>query len=431
MLMMGRRAALVSAVAAAGLIAGGCGSSKDDGGSGGTGNKALTISAWDTAGAPDPLDKAVADFKAANPGVRVTLNKTPYAQFNQSVRLALGSGRAPDVARLLVGYGESSQVRALADKGLVRDLSGSPWAKDIPKASAFTTNKDGKAYALPVASTTIGVVYDPAALAKAGVQVPTTFDQVLDVCKKVAGSGKVAFAMGAAGESGLPLFAAYALTASTVFADDPEHGAKRLAGEATFAGTPGWKQALDQFVQMKDAGCFDKNAIGVSQESASQQLKRGKALMAISLDLTMPLFTGGDPKSPLKMFPFPGSADAAKVRIPFVAASGLAVPSKAKNPELAQKFIDFYAERALAYSKVDGSIPAIPGKDGQTGLPAYAQALAPFVADGRTAPLPEALWPNPEVRTQLATGLVKLLIGKTQPDEVLAAMDKAWSPAAP
>ena len=49
----------------------------------------------------------------------------------------------------------------LADKGLITDLSGSPWTKLITGPGAAVTDKDGKTYALPVDSTSIGVFHDP------------------------------------------------------------------------------------------------------------------------------------------------------------------------------------------------------------------------------------------------------------------------------
>lgn len=410
---LGVLAACLAAVA-------GCG-----GGGSSSGSGTLTISSYDLGGAPDPLDKAVAGFEKANPGVKVEVKRTAYTQYAQALRQQLGTNQAPDLARAALGYGEASSATALAEKGLLADFGDASWISEIPPAARTSTEYEGGTFAYPVDATAIGIFYLPSALKEAGVTLPKTFTELISTCEG-GGNGKVVFALGANETSGMPLFLLDSLVGSTAFAENPKVGEERLNGEITFAETKGWEEAFEQFAQMNEAGCFDKNAVGISQEQASLELAQGKALMAVSLTVTLPLFQAGNPKEELKMAPFPGSADASMVRVPNGPVDGYVIPKKASDPQLAEEFIEFYAEHRGEYSKVDESIPAIPLGEGEPSVPAYAAELEPFIPD-KAVPLAQNEWPNPEVQVAAAQGLVEILLGQAEPKSVLENMDSVWT----
>jgi raffinose/stachyose/melibiose transport system substrate-binding protein len=64
------------------LLAAGCG------GAGTGSDDELVIAAWDTGQGKDPLDTAAREFEKANAGVKVTVKKTPYVQYSQTLRAA-------------------------------------------------------------------------------------------------------------------------------------------------------------------------------------------------------------------------------------------------------------------------------------------------------------------------------------------------------
>ena len=121
---------------------GGGGSSSDSSG-GGT----LTISSYDLGGAPDPLDKAVAGFEKANPGVKVEVKRTAFTQYAQALRQQLTTNQAPDLARAVLGYGEASSATALAEKGLLADFGDASWIGEIPAAAKSSTEYEGGTFA--------------------------------------------------------------------------------------------------------------------------------------------------------------------------------------------------------------------------------------------------------------------------------------------
>lgn len=426
------RIAACLAAAACALGAAGCGGSDndDDGAttaaaSGGRLAGTLTIAAWETGTPNDPLDVAARDFEAANPGVRVVFRKSPFAQYEQSLRMRLNAGETPDVARTVAAYGGPVTALTLASKNLLTDLSDQPWTRDLPQSVSFTTDLDGRTYAFPVETSALGALHDVDVLRRAGAEVPTTFDEVLELCRRTTGD-TVAYAFGAQQGSAFPAWVGFALAASSAYADDPDWGQQRLDDEVTFADS-GWEQALERYQQMDEAGCFGDDAVGTSLEVAAAALAQGRALFAIAPNSTLPLFLGVNPRARLAMAPFAGAPDPEQVRVPASPAVALVVPRKAGEPELGQAFVEFYAENRLRYNAIDNSIPSLPDADGRLRLPAYAAALAPYFDSGRTTVLADAQWPAPEVRAAYDNGLVQILLGDAAPADVLEAMDAAWT----
>jgi len=414
----------LAALAACVAVAVGCGGGDDGGGSSDSGT--LTISSYDLGGAPDPLDKAIAGFEKENPDVKVEVKRTAFTQYAQALRQQLSTNQAPDLARTALGYGEASSATVLAEKGLLADFGDASWIGEIPDQSKSSTSDESGTFAFPVDSSAIGIFYLPGVLKEAGVELPKTFADVLAACE-AGGGGKVVFALGANETSGMPLFLLDSLVASTAYAEDPEFGEKRLADEVTFADSKGWQEALTQFEEMSEAGCFDKNAVGISQEQASLELSQGKALMAVSLTVTLPLFQAGKPSEELKMAPFPGNVDAAQVRVPNAPVDGYVIPKRGGDPELAEAFIEYYAEHRGEFAQVDESIPAIPLGEGEASVPKYAAELEPFIEAGKVAPFAQNEWPNPEEQVAAAQGLVEIMLGAIEPDDVLAKMDSIWT----
>jgi len=109
--------------------------------------------------------------------------------------------------------------------------------------------------------------------------------------------------------------------------------------------------------------------------------------------------------------------------MPAAAGAGYGVNAKAKNKELALKFVDFVMspEGMNEFAKVQGSIPALP----DTGFsvdPALAEVQT-FIQDNRTVPFMDQLWPNAKVQQTMLTGLQEIFSNQSTPAKLFAAMD--------
>ena len=170
--------ALVAALAVtlAACSSSGSGSGSDAKGSAGP----VTITYWDTSNATNeaPTYQAlVKKFEAANPDIKVNFVNVPFDQAQNKLQTAMGAKGAPDAFRSEVGW-----TSAFAKAGFLEPLDGTPALAD---ASAFQPSLiqqatyEGKVYGAPLVTDTLGLLYNKALFAKAGItKAPTTWDEL-------------------------------------------------------------------------------------------------------------------------------------------------------------------------------------------------------------------------------------------------------------
>jgi len=407
---------LVAAATAATLLAacsGGTNAASDDDG----GSQTLTIASVDQGS----LEPVVEKFKAANPGVEVRFTTSGADQYQQQIRTQLASGTGPDVMSVWPGNGNPGATYVLAKPGYLRDLSDRPWADKYPEAVKTVAQYEGKTYNALFGLNAIGAVYNDQALQKSGLTAPTTWTELLKFCADAKAKGTPAFALGIQ-DNWVTQLVQYALVASVVYPTDPEFDTKMQAGQATFAGSE-WETALDKYLQMNRAGCFQENGLGTSYEASQALVATGKTLGIVQGNWVVALLKEQNPSGTFTLEPLPAIDDTSKILMPAAAGAGYGVNAKAKNEELALKFVDFVMspEGMTEFVKAQGSIPTLPDT-GHSIDPSLAQ-VETFIKANRTVPFMDQLWPNAKVQQTMLSGLQEIFSGQSTPAELFAAMD--------
>ncbi|WP_433788689.1 ABC transporter substrate-binding protein [Actinoplanes sp. CA-252034] len=407
---------ILAAVAAASLLVGCSSGTNSSSGSSGD-NKTLTIASVDQGS----IEKVVEAFKAANPGITVNLTTSGADQYQQQIRTQLASGTAPDVMTVWPGNGNPGATYVIAKPGYLLDLSDQPWAGQLPDAFKKVAQYEGKTYNAVFGLNGIGAVYNDEALSKAGLTAPGTWTDLIAFCKAAAGKGTPAFALGIQ-DNWVTQIALYALVASTVYSGDKDFDAKMAAGQATFAGSP-WTTAMAKYQEMNSAGCFQKDPLGTSYEASQTLAATGKTLGIIQGNWIIGLLKQKNPSGRFTMKALPATDDAASFVMPAAAGAGYGVNAKAKNKDLALKFVTFVMspEGMKTFNEAQGSLPTLPGA-GTTVDPGLAE-LTSFVEGNRTVPFMDQLWPNAKVQQTMLSGLQEVFSNQASADEVLKDMD--------
>jgi raffinose/stachyose/melibiose transport system substrate-binding protein len=409
--------ALVAAATAAALLAacsGGTNAASE--GSGGE-SQTLTIASVDQGS----LDPVVEKFKAANPGVEVRFTTSGADQYQQQIRTQLASGTAPDVMSVWPGNGNPGATYVLAKPGYLLDLSDRPWAAKYPEAVKKVAQYEGKTYNALFGLNGIGAVYNDQAMQKAGLTPPTTWSELLKFCADAKAKGTPAFALGIQ-DNWVTQLILYALVASTVYPDDPDFDAKMQAGQATFTGSL-WEQAMAKYQEMDRTGCFQANGLGTSYEASQELAATGKTLGIVQGNWVVTLLKEKNPSGTFTLKPLPAIDETSKILMPAAAGAGYGVNAKAKNKELALKFVDFVMspEGMTEFVKAQGSIPSLPDT-GFTIDPALTD-VETFINDNRTVPFMDQLWPNAKVQQTMLSGIQEIFSSQGTPAKMFAAMD--------
>ncbi|WP_232823028.1 extracellular solute-binding protein [Oceanibium sediminis] len=139
------------------------------------------------------MEQLIENFEAANPDITVKMTHFPYADYRTKVAAAIPAGEGPDVVQLFYGwlndYVEAELIQPLpADSFPASKID----AEFFPMVQAM---KEGDAYwALPTAVRSLALFYNERLLEEAGVEPPTTLDEMMQVAAattKVDGAGNL------------------------------------------------------------------------------------------------------------------------------------------------------------------------------------------------------------------------------------------------
>ena len=142
----------------------------------------------------DTYKKAIADFEAIHPGIKIREQKLPFDSLNAQVQARIGSG---DTSIDLYDA-DPPRISALVKQGLLADLS--EWKAEVDErllpATIVPAVVDGKLYAIPRATSMVLMYYNKDLLEKAGVPLPSadpdkrlTWEEVVDGAKKAQAAG--------------------------------------------------------------------------------------------------------------------------------------------------------------------------------------------------------------------------------------------------
>ncbi len=167
-----------------------------------SGTDTLSFTTWGTDSELAGFRTAITAFERANPGSKVTLNAVPYAQMFTNIDAQLQAGNPPDIFRVpYYTFGSYAGRGQLLD--LTSHLSSGFSDRFTPAAWAAVQNSD-KPFGVPHHTDTTAILYNKAALTRAGVDsVPTSleqawtwaeFEKVAQALRKSLPSGRYPFA---------------------------------------------------------------------------------------------------------------------------------------------------------------------------------------------------------------------------------------------
>jgi len=143
------------------------------------------LQVWMGGAEGEKLGDFLADFKAANPELTVEVTQVPSDQFDAKLLTAIASGTVPDVVRLY----SQSQASLMATGGFAAVPEGLVDPADFFPTVYGTNVKDGVAYGVPMDAYATLFQYRKDLADKAGLAVPTTWDELKAFGKAVQEQG--------------------------------------------------------------------------------------------------------------------------------------------------------------------------------------------------------------------------------------------------
>jgi raffinose/stachyose/melibiose transport system substrate-binding protein len=386
-----------------------------------TGPRVLKL--WHYEGADSAMGKAWAEsvkqFEASHPGVTVKLEEKAFEQIRQSAGMILNSDEAPDVMEYNKG---NATAGLLSKQGLLTDLSPEAtkrgWDKLLSPSLQTTAKYDergvmgaGKWFGIPNYAEYVMVYYNKDLFKKAGVEVPTTFDEFTAALETFKKAGTTPLAVGGAEYPAQQILYQLALSK----AQRPWVDALQLyKGKVDFKG-PEFKYAADTFADWVKKGYIGKDSAAIKAEDMGVSFIGGKYPILVSGSWWFGRFASDIKDFEWGSFLWPGNTMNA-------GSSGniWVVPENAKNKDLAYDFIDITMKK---------DIQNLLGNSG--GIPVAADPAA--ITDPKSKELIENFnalstsdglafypdWPAPGYYDVLVSGVQNIINGTKTSDQVL------------
>ena len=362
--------------------------------------------------AVDYFEERAAAFEAANPDIDIVVDNVPDPE--TALRTRLVKNDVPDVLTLN-GNGTFGE---LASAGIFENFAGDPLLENqnqgyLDIISTLGASEEGAVNGIPFAANASGVLYNVELFEEQGVEIPQTWDELIDTAETFQAAGITPFyaMLADAWTAQAPLAPLTAQTAPEDFFE------ARFAGETTFA--QGWREAAEKELQLFEY--TQPNPAGFGYQEGTVAFADGQSAMLLLGSYAVPQIRSFEPDFTVGSFALPATDDPADTRLVSGVDVLITAGAGGAHPEEARRFIEFLLEPAAVeeYAAQQVAIPTIEGVVNDDPVLAGVQS---YIDEGRLAGFDDHQF-IPAI--PLGPLLQQLLIDQ-DPDRFLDGLDDSW-----
>lgn len=345
------------------------------------------------------MNELVGKFEDENPGIKINHNVVPDP--TQVLGSRVASGDTPEVFSDWPNAVWGERVAG----GVLMDLSGDDYLENIQEEAremvGSFTPVEGE-YAVPLSYNTVGIVYNASLFDELSLEIPTTYDELINVIELIEAEGVAPFAM-EGGDPGNMLQEWYVLLPSEENYD--EFLEETISGDMTETSRKLLTNVTTKFLNLTNYSQPDP--LGAGFEQARGDLSRGDAAMMLTGSWVFPVLRNEAPDTNFAMFPFPGEQEEFTRASAYPGDFSLNISANAKNPEGVKKFISFLTEEdnARFYAEETGAPSTI--KEVDTVL-SELEYQYDYILEGRMVVNPDSYWTS-EINNLIGSSVQQLM----------------------
>ncbi len=305
---------------------------------------------WITEQGPDKINEVKRAFEAQNPDIELIFDNIPFVQMHDKVLTLSMAGMAPDIVTV-----SGAWVTEFANQGIIVPLDDyiSALPKDYTDALAGPAMLPwkGHLYGIPVTNGNIGLYYNTQILADAGVEPPTTWDELVAACIKVNNPSEGVYALTGNIASEPPTTINY-----EVFPLIMQAGGKILDGsKAAFNSPEGVKAITFLKDLMKTYKVMTPGELNAGEKEKRANFSAGNVAFMFEGPWGVGIQQKANPDLKFGVVPLPVGEVSGNI----VLGSVLGITKDSKNKDAAFKFLEFMgsAEGQLLWDKATGFFP--------------------------------------------------------------------------
>ena len=351
------------------------------------------------------------------PNIKIEFEFVSQDNFDNILNTQLQAGEGPDIIEV------GGQTKLLANAGYLLDLTGQGFISSYADAGLQPYTVDGKIYATPLQSWYEGIFYNKKIFRDNGLEVPKTWEEFIDLHKKLEEKGIRAQTMGA--QSYEPMMKqSIALVNNMFYSTDESKGfdEKFNAGEGKLEEA--WLPAVTEWYKIIEAGCLTPDMLGLSYDQALDEFATEKAAMWECGPWAVETLKEKNPDLDFGMFPIPGPDADKPGWLVGGPGSAFAVNAKSEHVQEALQILEATAtqEAQQALVKDNAGSSFVIGVEVDLG-DLYTDCDEAFKAGHVYAPW-TAVWTNGNAVTEgYGKSLQEVLAGTKTVQEALADAD--------
>lgn len=234
------------------------------------------------------------------PNIEIEFEFVSQDNFDNVLNSQLQAGEGPDIIEL------GGQTRLLANANYLLDITNQDFVSKYAEAGIKPYTVDGKVYATPLQSWYEGIFYNKQIFKENGLEVPKTWDEFLELHKKLIAKGIKPQTMGA--QSYEPMMKQSIGVVNNEFYSNPENkefDEKFNKGEVKLSQA--WLPALEEWQKIVKDGYLTQEMLGLSYDQALDEFAMGKAAMWQCGPWAVDTIKQKNPNLDFGMFPIPGN----------------------------------------------------------------------------------------------------------------------------
>lgn len=293
----------------------------------------LTMGSWRTDDV-DQMNNIIAKFNEAYPNIKIKFDPTNPPDYNATLGTQLEGGTGPDLFYLR----SFATSRQLFEQGFIEPLADLPGLKEnFSEASLGPWSAaDGTPYGVPMIAVSHGIYYNKDLFKQLGIEVPTTWEELLAAAQKIKDAGFTPFA-NASGDSWTIAEIVFMNLAPT-FIGGYEGRQAYLNGERCFND----ENMVKAFQAVADLAPFVPEGQEALAYYDSQALfEQGKAAMWLGGSWDIPVYEKDITDFEWGVFAVPAPAGQKDQFISFHLDAGMGINKASANKDAAKTFLEW------------------------------------------------------------------------------------------
>lgn len=327
----------------------------------------------------DAMETVINNFNAANPGIKVNFVQVP------DTATVLQSRAQLNEMSDMFGCTTGNMFELMFEDGIIMDLTGQEFLSSVEPSSLEMSTYNGKNWRLPYSLSCYGLYVRTDIFEEQGLALPTTWDELMDVCEKLTAAGITPFAL----PDKTMVYQRMERMMSFMSEDDTEF--KQIAaGELEAKDSKLLQNYANASLQI--VNYMTPESLGAEYTESYQQLIAGQAAMTINGGWSLATLKDYDPDIKVALIPMPNpTGEESKVVVSI--DTNFCISSSTKHPEECLKFFEYLAQPEVAqvYANKEGSPCVI---NGVTVSTPELSVISEAMAEGKICLSQNAIWPS-------------------------------------